>query len=42
MINAEKEKVHKGKSISPSYNYVNNFINDLIIFLYVGKAFNDV
>jgi len=42
MINAEREKVLKAKTISSSYNYVNNFIDDLVFFLDVGKAFNTV
>ena len=42
MINAEKKKVLKGKTISYSHNYVNNFINDLVFFLDVGKVFNTV
>jgi len=42
MINAEREKVLKGKTISSSHNYVNNFIDDLVFFLDSGKAFNTV
>jgi len=42
MINAEREKVHKGKTVSSAHNYVNNFIDDLVFFLDVGKAFNTV
>ena len=39
MINAKREKVHKGKTISSTYNYVNNFLDDLVLFLDVGKSF---
>jgi len=42
MINAETEKVLKGKTVSFAHNYVNNFIDDLVFFLDVGKAFNTV
>jgi len=42
MINAEREKVLKGKTISSSHNYVNNFFENLVFFSNVGKAFNMV
>ena len=42
MINEEREKVLKGKTISSSHNYVNDFINDLVFWLDVVKAFNTV
>ena len=32
MINTEREKVLKGKTMSSSHNYVNNFIDDLVFF----------
>ena len=42
MINAEREKVLKADTISCSHNYINNFINYIVFFLNVGKAFNIV
>ena len=42
MINAERDKVLEDKTISSSHNYVNNFIDDLVYFLDVGKAFDTV
>ena len=42
MINAEREKMRKCKTISYLHNHVNNFIADLVLFLDIGIVFNSV
>ena len=42
MIDAERDEVLENMKIFSSHDYINNFIDDLIFFLDVGKAFNTV